>query len=203
MADTPPVTFTQRLRRLTAGFMNRLGMTIHRAGIHPDVITTAGLVVVAIAALFIAHGDLQLGGIILLLSLPLDAVDGAVARAMQRKGKFGALLDSTLDRYADGFIFASLSYYFAVQDRFGMLLLAMAAMMGSFLVSYIRGRAGGLNLDVQIGLFSRVERVIVILLMLLIPALLEIGIWVLAVGTNFTVMQRLWFAYKALKNREG
>ncbi|RMG85525.1 MAG: CDP-alcohol phosphatidyltransferase family protein [Chloroflexi bacterium] len=202
MANQQPTTFSQRLRSLTAGFMSRVGMTLHRAGIHPDMVTVTGLVFVAVAAFFIAQGDLQIGGIVLLLSLPLDAIDGAVARAMQRKGKFGAMLDSALDRYADGLIFGALSYYFAVQDRFGWMLLALLALMGSYMVSYIRGRAGGLRVDVEVGLFTRLERIIVILIMLLIPTLLEIGVVILAVGTNFTAGQRLWHVYKVLKERE-
>ena len=87
-------------------------------------ITFAGLVLVGVASIIIGLGELQIGALVLLLGLPLDALDGAVARAMQRKDQFGALLDSTLDRYADAFIFAGLGYYFAVHLRFEMLLLA-------------------------------------------------------------------------------
>ena len=145
----------------------------------------------------------------LLIGLPLDALDGAVARAMERKGQFGAVLDSSLDRYADGFIFAALSYYFAVQSRFDMMLLAQAALIGSFLVSYIRARADDVDVSVKVkvGLFTRLERVIAILVILLVPGLLVVpgildwGILILAIGTNFTAMQRLWFVYRTLRNR--
>lgn len=176
---------------------------MHRLGIHPDTITIAGLVMVAIASVFIAQGEFIAGGIILLLGLPFDALDGAVARAMQRTDKFGAVLDSVLDRYADGFIFAGLSYYFAVQDQFELMLLAVAALLGSLLVSYVRARADGVHVETKIGLFTRLERIVVILIMLLIPGLLTIGLVILAVGTNITALQRLWFVYKTLKNRGG
>jgi len=139
--------------------------------------------------------------VLMIVALPLDAVDGAVARAMKRTGQFGAMLDSTLDRYADGFIFAALSYYFAGLNRLDLLMVAQAALLGSLLVSYTRARSDGLKIENKIGLFSRMERVVVIIVMLLIPALLEIGIWILAVGTNFTVLQRLWFVYRTLKSR--
>ena len=145
----------------------------------------------------------------LILSFPLDAVDGAVARAMNRSSVFGMVLDSTLDRYADGFIFASLSYYFAVQDRFDMMGLSLLALVGSFLVSYVRARADDAKVGVvtKVGLFTRVERVVVILVMILGVGLskqllfLEIGVLILAIGTNFTALQRLLFVYTALKNR--
>lgn len=203
-----PVTLTDRVRSLTKKFMSRLGMALFRFGFHPDTITALGLLVVGLAAFFIGRGDLQLGGIFLLLGLPLDAVDGAVARAMKRKDRFGEMLDSTLDRYADGLIFAALSYYFAGQGEETLLILAQAALLGSFMVSYTRARGEGVGVVVKIGLFSRMERVVIILAMLLAPEflgvpVLEIGLWVLALGTNFTGLQRLWFVYRALKDREA
>ncbi len=193
-----PVTFSDRMRALTGGLTSRAGMAVHRLGIHPDTITIVGLGVVAAAALCIAQGQIQLGGILLVVSLPLDALDGAVARAMQRKDRFGAVLDSTLDRYADGLIFGSLAYYFAQRGDSLNFLLALASLMGSFVVSYVRARAGEADLSVKIGLFSRLERVITLLLMLLVPPLLPLGLWVLAVGTNVTGVQRLWYVYKHL-----
>ncbi|MCA9882596.1 MAG: CDP-alcohol phosphatidyltransferase family protein [Anaerolineae bacterium] len=198
-----PIVFTDRVRGAVRGILDPTGQFLHRLGIHPDAVTMAGLVVVAIASVVIATGRLQLGGIILLLGLPFDALDGAVARAMQRTGKFGAVLDSVLDRYADGFIFAGLSYYFAVLDQYEMMLLAMAALLGSLLVSYVRARADGVQVETKIGLFTRLERIVVILVMLLIPDLLTIGLVVLAVGTHFTALQRVWFVYRTLKNRGG
>lgn len=197
-----PITFTDRIRGITNDLMRRVGGVLSRAGVHPDMVSFLGLFVVGVAAYFIGTGDLQLGGLILLLGLPLDAVDGAVARAMKRKDRFGEMLDSALDRYADGLIFAALSYHFAVQDQFDLVLLSLAALLGSFMVSYVRARADGVNVVVKIGLFTRLERVAIILLMLLAPGLLVIGLWILAIGTNFTGLQRLWFVYKTLKDRE-
>lgn len=193
-----PVTFSDRMRGLTAGLTSRAGLAVHRMGIHPDTITIVGLIVVGIAGFFIGVGQFQLAGVLLLLSLPLDALDGAVARAMGRKDRRGAVLDSTLDRYADGFIFGGLAYYFASVQQPDNVLLTMAALIGTFVVSYVRARAGEADLSVKIGLFSRFERVIVLLLMLLIPALLIVGLWVLAIGTNLTGMQRLWYVYQHL-----
>jgi CDP-diacylglycerol--glycerol-3-phosphate 3-phosphatidyltransferase len=189
-------TLTDRIRALTSGVIARAGDAFYHAGIHPDYITVAGLVVVMIASFFIARGQVQLGGIILILGLPLDALDGAVARAMHRRDKFGGLLDSTLDRYADSLIFAALGYYFASQGQLDYLLLAMASLIGSFVVSYVRARAGEAGISVKVGLFTRLERVAVLLPSLLIPPLLVVGMWILAIGTNFTGLQRVWFVYR-------
>src|SRR5262245_9959817 len=113
MMSEHPVTFQDRVRAATKAITNTAGESLHRMGVHPDVITVAGLVVVALASAFIAQGRLTLAGIALLLGLPLDALDGAVARAMGRTDRRGAVLDSTLDRVADGLIFTGLAYYFA------------------------------------------------------------------------------------------
>jgi phosphatidylglycerophosphate synthase len=194
----PPSTLSDRVRAVFAGVMQRAGMAVHQRGVHPDTITLIGLAVVAVGSVCIALGGLQWGGVLLVLSLPLDALDGAVARAMGRKDRFGAVLDSTLDRYADGLIFGGLAYYFAAQDQLGYLLLSLAALIGSFVVSYTRARAGEAGLSVKIGLFSRFERAAALLVALLIPPLLIPALWVLAVGTNITGVQRLWYVYRHL-----
>jgi CDP-diacylglycerol--glycerol-3-phosphate 3-phosphatidyltransferase len=199
MSNSQPFIFADKMRALTSGLMSRVGMAVHKMGIHPDWITWAGLGIVAAAAVVIANGQLQWGGVLLLLGVPLDALDGAVARAMQRKDKFGAVLDSTLDRYADGLIFGALCYYFAVQNQPGEMLLSLASLTGAFAVSYVRARAGEAGLSVKIGLFDRLVRLIVILVALLIPPILIAALWVMAIGTNFTAMQRLWFVYKNIQ----
>ena len=112
-----PTTLTDRLRILAGAPLKRIAVLVARMGIHPDWITAFGLLMVAFAALLMARGEFVGSGLLLLLSLPLDALDGAVARAMKRSGFFGMVLDSTLDRYADGFILAALSYYFAESGR--------------------------------------------------------------------------------------
>jgi CDP-diacylglycerol--glycerol-3-phosphate 3-phosphatidyltransferase len=201
VAEKKPRILTDQVRGITRSILDPIGAGLHRMHIHPDAVTIAGLVIVAIGAYFIAIGNFPVAVVLMIVALPLDAVDGAVARAMKRTGQFGAMLDSTLDRYADGFIFAALSYYFAGLNRLDLLMVAQAALLGSLLVSYTRARSDGLKIENKIGLFSRMERVVVIIIMLLIPALLEIGIWILAVGTNFTVLQRLWFVYRTLKSR--
>lgn len=193
-----PITFQDRVRALTAGTLTAAGMTLHRLGIHPDTITIAGLFVVAVAAVFIAQGQLQLAGDILLLGLPLDALDGAVARAMQRTDRRGAVLDSTLDRAADGLIFGGLAYYFASRDDLHYMLLALVSLVGSFVVSYVRARAGEADLSVKIGLLDRLVRVLILLIALLLPVLLIPALWILAVGSMFTACQRIWYVYKHL-----
>jgi CDP-diacylglycerol--glycerol-3-phosphate 3-phosphatidyltransferase len=204
MTNTPK-TRTDFARKQTATLLNGAGMWLHRRGIHPDMVTLVGFIGVLIGGIFIAIGNFTLAGILLLISLPFDALDGAVARAMKRQDDFGKFWDSTLDRYADGVLFGGFAYFFATQDRFEMLIACLLGIIGSFMVSYTRARGEGLGLDVKIGLFSRLERVIIMLIVLFIPNLagipiLEIGLWILAIGTNFTSIQRIAHVYHLLKH---
>ena len=209
MPAEQPTTLTDRLRQLTEPTLARAGAFLAGLGVHPDWVSLAGLLFIAVAAYFLATGEFLAAGLLFLLSAPLDALDGAVARALNRSGSFGMVLDSTLDRYADGVIFAAFSYYFAVLARLDMLLLALAALVGSYLVSYIRARADDARVGVSttVGFFTRMERVIAVLVMVFAAAALEsdapleIGLLVLALGTNFTALQRLRYVQKSLKAR--
>ncbi len=187
-----------RFGRLTA----RLGHTLWKLGIHPDALTFVGLLVVGVASLALAKGHYFTAALILLAGTPLDALDGAVARAMGREGKFGAMWDSTLDRYADGFIFMGLAYHFSEMGDRTALVLAMTAMLGSLLVSYTRARAEGLEVDCKVGLLTRMERIVILLVMLL-SGYVRLGLWVLAVGTHLTVAQRVWHVRNALRAHKG
>src|SRR5690606_21032531 len=153
-----PITLTDRVRRVTNEAVSSAGSAVHKAGIHPDTITLIGTALVGVAAVFIASGQLQVGALLLLLSLPLDALDGAVARAMQRKDQFGGLLDSTLDRYADGFIFGALGYYFASLGQQTNLVLALAALLGSYGASSCRAAAGERGWRGKVGGFRALDR---------------------------------------------
>ncbi len=194
-------TLTDRARYYTGGFTTALGQRVHQMGIHPDVITLVGLLIVAISAYVIATGHFFWGGVIMLLGAPLDALDGAVARAMGRKDKFGALFDSTLDRYADGFVFIALAYYFSEQGDQGMLLVSLAALLGSFLVPYVRARAEGLHYECKIGLLSRMERVAIIFAMLF-TGWIEIGVWILAIFSNITAIQRVLYVRRQMQGEK-
>ena len=209
MTSQAPMTRTDRLRELTRAPLDRCGAIGARLGLHPDWITLLGLILVALASLLIARGQFLSAGLLLLLSLPLDALDGAVARAMGRDGAFGMLLDSTLDRYADALILAAFSYYFAEQERADLMILALAALIGAFLVSYVKARADDpkVGVDAAVGLFTRLERSLALLIMTMAAGALEsvwpleIGLLILAAGANLTALQRLRYVYATLKDR--
>lgn len=202
-----PKILTNYLRNWTNSIVGPLGAGLKKLGISPDVITVLGLVVVAFGAWRIALGEWTQGAIILILGLPLDTLDGAVARAHGKFRPFGSFLDSTLDRYADALIFGGIALYYADQNRLWLTALSVVALHGAMTVSYIRAKAESINVNCKVGLFTRVERLLTLLIAWLVSLFvgqdaLDAGIIILAVGTQFTALQRMAFVAQVLAARE-
>jgi CDP-diacylglycerol--glycerol-3-phosphate 3-phosphatidyltransferase len=161
------VSSLQEFRRKAASVLTRpLVPLVHKLKLTPDAMTLTGLALNLAAAVVIAFGHLLIGGIVFLLAGLFDLLDGALARYMEKVTRFGALFDSTVDRITEGAIFLSFIFItgsgvwpFSVTLQ---LLLIFLAMIGSFMTSYIRARAEALNIDCTVGLFTRVERVIIL-----------------------------------------
>lgn len=191
------MTLTDKLRDMFGGFLNKIGAFLYKLGIRANMLTMTGIIGNIIAAYFISQGSLLMGGWIVLLTGPLDALDGTLARMQDDLKPFGALFDSVADRISEAAILFGLFYYFYSLDNLTGCVLAFFSLTGSFLVSYIRARAQGLGSDPKNGLLTRVERFIVTSLSLLFGQPI-IGLWILAVLTHVTIFQRIWFTWKEL-----
>jgi CDP-diacylglycerol--glycerol-3-phosphate 3-phosphatidyltransferase len=128
----------------------------------------------------------------------LDAVDGTVARLLNRNSKWGAFFDSVLDRIADGVVLGCIAFYFANEGKETYFILSLVALLASEIVSYTKARAEGLGLNCDTGLAERPERVMIIIAGTFIAGLgfmvaLEISIWI-------TVIQRMNFVLKQTKS---
>jgi CDP-diacylglycerol--glycerol-3-phosphate 3-phosphatidyltransferase len=167
----------------------------------PNIITITGFLVCVGAAVAIGAGHLVLGGGLALGSGVFDLLDGALARAQKSSTKFGALLDSTLDRLSDAALLLGLVVHYAWQNQEWRVVLAAMALVGSFSVSYIRARAEGLGLECREGLFTRPERLIVLSVGLLVNQVV-VALWILAVLGFYTAAQRLFYLWRQLK-RQG
>ena len=171
---------------------------LQRAGVTPNGITIFGLLVSAAAAVLLGLGKFMPGGLVLLIGAPMDALDGALARLTGKPSSYGAFLDSVTDRYAELLLFAGLLYYYLQAGDQTASLLVFAAAAGSVLVSYIKARAESLGFEAKVGLFSRVGRLVV-----LIPCLIFnipiVALWVLAIFTNVTALQRFFHVRKQSK----
>jgi CDP-diacylglycerol--glycerol-3-phosphate 3-phosphatidyltransferase len=193
-------SLSERLRYYTRDLTTWLGNQGLRLGLHPDLITVLGLIFVLIAAWLTAQGQFLAAGIVLIVGLPLDALDGAIARAMQRQNRFGALLDSTLDRYADGFMFFGIAYYFAARGQLNEMSLAIIALIGAYGVSYVRARAEGLGIrSIKEGWFDRLVRTVILTLMLLTGWIVP-GLVILAAGNHLTALQRVLVVWRATRD---
>jgi CDP-diacylglycerol---glycerol-3-phosphate 3-phosphatidyltransferase len=166
--------------------------------LNPNYLTTFSLVISLFSAYQFAAGSARAGAILLLLGGIFDMVDGAVARASNRVTRFGALYDSTLDRYAEIIVFLGIGYrllnaYFA--DAKTSLLISVAVLIaatGSIMVSYVRARAEGLGMECKVGLMQRPERLVIISLGGLISnTALLIAVIIIAALANFTAVQRM------------
>ncbi len=189
---------TDFLRKVFSKLLNSIAGFINSLGIPPDTVTIVGVVGNLLAAWFIANGNLFAGGILVLVFGLFDAIDGSMARLKGNETKFGAFLDSVLDRYSELVIFLGLLIYsFRDADPVGSMFVFLAA-AGSVLVSYIRARAQSLGVDTKIGILTRVERYLVIVLSLLFGRP-EVGMLIIAILANFTALQRIWDVKKQLK----
>lgn len=171
-----------------------------RLGISPDVVTVVGTLGVSAGALvFFPQGMLWQGVLVIAAFAFSDLIDGAMARKMGRKDDFGAFLDSTLDRVADGALFGGLALYFAwhAENRLYLVLCLVILLMGA-VTSYARAKAEGLGYDAKVGIAERPDRLVGMLVpaffadVLDLPILLEIALWALAVAATVTVVQRVW-----------
>jgi CDP-diacylglycerol--glycerol-3-phosphate 3-phosphatidyltransferase len=197
------VSSFQELRRKAGRLItDPLVPFISKLKLTPDIMTTIGLVINLIAAVVVGFGYLVAGALIFLLAGLFDLLDGALARYMQKTSSFGALFDSTVDRITEGAIFLSLIFITGTgvwpYDVTLQLVLIFLAMIGSFLTSYIRARAEGLNIDCTVGLFTRVERVIILALGLLLNQVF-IALAIVVVLSFVTVGQRFIHVWRQAK----
>lgn len=184
------LSFTDWMRRHFGNIFNPLAGFLNRIGLMPNTVTILGLVGNTIGAYFLARGQMTIGGILVLLMGPVDALDGAMARLRGHPTEFGAFVDSVTDRYSELVIFGGLLIHFVHIQNWLMATLVYMAAAGSVLVSYVRARAQSVGVETKVGILTRFERYLVLApgLVFNIP---QISIWILALFTHITAIQRI------------
>lgn len=172
-----------------------LGPLVKAIRLNPNSLTVSGFIITVVAALTIPF-NLNLGGILILMGGLFDMLDGITARVNGRATRFGAFLDSLLDRYSDAFIFLSIAWYLASRGDHSGAFLSIGSMVGAFFVSYARARAEGLGIDGKVGLMERPERIILLIIGTVTGWLIPV-LWVIFVLTQVTVIQRAYAVWKA------
>jgi CDP-diacylglycerol--glycerol-3-phosphate 3-phosphatidyltransferase len=184
------ITFTDRLRAWFKWLLDPLAKFFNHLGIHPNVMTLLGLLGTVLGATLVARGQMTWGGLVILFTVPIDALDGTMARQRGEATDWGAFVDSVSDRYSElAIFFGLLIYYLNLHNQSACVLVFLAA-SGTVLVSYSKARADSLKLDANVGLLTRAERYLVLApaLVLQIPI---IAIWIIAILANFTALQRI------------
>lgn len=177
-------------------FLDRpLAPLIKKIPLSPNLLTVTGFLITAGAA-FALTRDLMLGGILILAGGLFDILDGIVARVNGKASRFGAYLDSVLDRYADAFLFFGVAY--GLRDAPIGVFLATGAFLGAFMISYARARAEGLGVECKVGLMERPERILLLAAGAISGYIIE-ALWVMFALTNLTALQRVIHTRKSLR----
>ena len=170
-----------------------------RTRVTPNALTASGVTLCAVASVLVLFENRHeltfywLAAVVFVVGSVLDILDGALARAGGKATPFGAFLDSTTDRVSEGFMLTAIAYVFARAGRDVFVAVTMAAVAGSFLVSYTRARAEALGLRGDVGIGSRAERVVVITAGLVLApwGVLPWAIVLLTATAWLTVVQRV------------
>jgi len=186
--------WSARLIEPIARFLGSLGLS-------PNAVTILGFLLTVAVAGVLASGRLLLAGLLLIVTLAFDAVDGTLARITGQTTRFGAFLDSTLDRWAEVAMFVAIVWLYVHTNNYLGAILAVLSLSMSLLVSYTRARAEGIGLECKEGILTRFERMVILILGLVAGQL----IWALAIIAalaGITAVQRIlvtWQGAKATK----
>ena len=177
--------------------------------VSPDVLTITGLALNGVACAFFAFaggkdytdpGMLRVGGLVAFVASIFDMLDGRVARLRGRETKFGAYLDSTMDRYSDMVLHLGLTILYARMEQTLPMVLVWAAAFGGFMTSYARARAESLIPRCTVGFMERPERIVLLIVGALTNRMAAV-LWIVAVLSNITAVQRVVYTYVELKRR--
>ncbi|HEX7939389.1 MAG TPA: CDP-alcohol phosphatidyltransferase family protein [Gemmatimonadaceae bacterium] len=189
--------------------MEPVAAVLARLHVHPNTITIAGTVFMIGGGALYGAGHISIGGWLLSVTALTDVLDGMVARRTNSATVFGAFLDSTLDRLADGAVLGGLAVFYALNAdhrSVPMVVVCLAGIIGSFLTSYTRARAESLGIDAKVGMLQRPERVVLLSAPQALFGLALDG-WVLSVivvlltlTAWITVLQRILYVYGRTKH---
>jgi CDP-diacylglycerol--glycerol-3-phosphate 3-phosphatidyltransferase len=195
-----PTMLNRYARAFFTKLLTPVAAVLVRLGISPDVVTIIGTLGVCFGALaFYPRGELLIGTLVIVAFVFADTLDGIMARRIGRSGKWGAYLDSTLDRVGDAAIFGGLVLWFAGDgDNPLMAALALACLILGSVVSYAKARAEGLGMTANVGIAERADRLVVVLIATGVTGLFSLP-WVylgvvlalLALASLVTVVQRM------------
>jgi len=178
-----------RLKGISEGILSPVIDLLKFLRIPPNAVTITGLLINILAAWYIVKGRFVLAGVIIIIAGIFDMLDGAVARKLNKKTKFGGFLDSVTDRFSEGILYLGILIFYINLNFKNEIILVYTVMFLSFMISYLRARASGLKIDCETGIFTRTERIVVLILGLLLKQLYWAMV-IIAFFSAVTVIQR-------------
>ena len=187
------------MKNLTEKVFLSFGGAVSRLGISANGLTLIGFSVSLLASWMLSKRVDYVSGILVFVVGFLDGLDGAVAKAAKSQSTLGAFLDSTLDRFSEGFIYLGMAIYFLTNQSPSTIILVYVVAINALIISYILARANSLGLTSDFSIFVRGTRLAVLSLGLILNQAV-VTLWILAIGTGFTVFHRFISSIRAAKN---
>ena len=192
--------FAQKFYYAFRALFHPITRTLMRLGVSPNAVTFTSMVLGAVAGVYFAMDRLWAGMIFGYFMAFSDIVDGQLAKACGKTTKFGGILDSTIDRYNEFFIFAGLGIRYYFLERPIWTLLCASVFLGSVMISYIKARAEAVGFECNVGKLQRPERLTILAIGIAFRGLwLDSAIAILALFTQVTVLHRILHIYKQSK----
>jgi CDP-diacylglycerol--glycerol-3-phosphate 3-phosphatidyltransferase len=202
MADADRRIIPERLQKILLKMLSPVIHLLTKWRVNPNVVTLAGLFITILAAAAFMTGNIRLGGLLVLLGGLCDTFDGSIARAAGKSTPFGAFFDSVIDRYSELVMFFGIAAHFIWVKDYQTAIVLFFALCGSIMVSYCRARAESLGFDAKAGVMQRPERIILLGFSALTHvAVLKIAIWLIAILSNLTALQRIHQVYSQEANQ--
>jgi CDP-diacylglycerol--glycerol-3-phosphate 3-phosphatidyltransferase len=192
----------QKARDVTRPALEAIGRTLAKWNVSPDAVTYLGLVLTIGVAALAALGEIRWAGVAYIVAALCDALDGTLARVSGKGSRFGAFLDSSIDRFEESIVFLGLSIYYAQVGGQWEIPLLLLVTVGSLMVSYSRARAEALGVACKVGLMTRVPRVVIMIVGMILDQVL-ITLIVLAVTTLYTSFHRMFHVWRMTGGEAG
>jgi CDP-diacylglycerol---glycerol-3-phosphate 3-phosphatidyltransferase len=192
-------------RRPPSWFVDPAVSFLSGIGVTPNMLTVFGVAGNVVAAVLAGYGEFLAAGVVMLAFSALDFLDGALARATGQATDFGSVFDAVMDRVSEAAVLFGLLVWFSDRGDRTEELLIFGAMIGSFLVSYVKARAEVIGVPLRGGLFPREARVALLSIGLIIAGIVDEDVltwvlWALAWLSLLTAAQRLWIVWRATRN---
>jgi phosphatidylglycerophosphate synthase len=192
----------RKVRDVSRPVLETVGQALARWNVSPNAVTYLGLILTIGVAVLAARGEIRWAGAVYVFAAICDALDGTLARVSGKGSRFGAFLDSTIDRFEESTVFLGLIIYYALVDGQLEIPLILVVTVGSLMVSYTRARAEGVGVACKEGLMTRPVRVVIMIAAMILDQVL-IALIILAATSLLTAFHRMFYVWQATGGEKG